>query len=297
MKLIGEIIRECDEKNSALVRFLLDGREQQLSLFDDDRLRILVESIRGTRQGVPLYQTWTQTIGEKERRLAVPKQMLKEFISEYVLPLIKSVRVHDGCHGGERGWSVEASLRTHLPCRSALSFDLKSAYENVKYSYVYEFFKRLAQERGFEDDANDIAKFLAFVSTIDYDKNKRGLPQGSSLSTALFNRLFHPIDVALCQRAHVRGFRYSRWVDDITISSEYEEKQERFLGAVGLTMRYFPISDKKVYFQDRDPIYLLGHKVYGRGLAKNSKEDRLKNKVAPLDIKKALYDKSYELWS
>ncbi len=293
MKLLGEIINECDEKNNSLARFLLNGREQQLNFFDgDDRLRILIDSIR--MQGDSLYQTWTQKVGEKERRLAVPKQPLKEFISEYLFPFIRTIKVHNGCHGGEKGWSVAGSLGTHAPCRSALSFDLKSAYENVKGDYVYGFFKRLAEERGFEEHAKDIANFLAFVSTIDYGE-KRGIPQGSPLSTALFNRLLYPVDLALSQRAHERGFRYSRWIDDITISSEHAEKQERFLGAVAFTMRYFPVSDKKVFFQDEDPIYLLGHKIYDERITKNSKEDRLANKSAPLDFRKVL-GQNYESW-
>ena len=69
------------------------------------------------------------------------------------------------------------------------------------------------------------------------------------------------------------------------------------LGAVELTIEYFPVSDRKVFFQDKYPMYLLGYKIHERQILKNSKEDRLVNKVAPLDFAELFIEgRNYESW-
>jgi len=309
MLTIGEALENYEKKKNVLVDFLLQNRDVQQGLFfnDKEHLISLLESISGLRsQKIPLYRTWVQKIGEKERRLSVPHPILKEFIDDYLLPLVKSIDVHENCHGAEKGWSVKASLETHLPCQSVLAFDLKSAYENVPCEWISDFYRNLASKNGFEDAKWDIAKFFTALSVVSYGVkkgiSKDGLPQGSSLSTGLFNRLLKPLDYVLSKKSKERGFAYSRWVDDLTISSQNQEGIGKFLGAVGITMTHFPVSDKKVFFQQQaedKPIYLLGYKIYERKILKNSKEDREANKTPAIDF----YDwfastkNSYESWN
>jgi hypothetical protein len=101
---------------------------------------------------------------------------------------------------------------------------------------------------------------------------------------ALFNRMLYPLDEQLSKKAAERGLRYTRWVDDLTIGSQEKRGLEDFLGAVELVAEYFPVSEEKMFFQQREPIYLLGHRISNNMVEKNSKEDKEQNKVAPLNF-------------
>ncbi len=257
----------------------------------------LKESLDGIflkiKEGNLLYQRWSKKINGKERKLSVPSKPLRKFLDFYLIDFIKKREIHKGCHGGEKGWNPKSSLASHLPCSCAFSFDFRSAFENMDYRKVHDFFYRNL-EGVFERDV--VVDFLSFLCTVKYSGGKRGLPQGSPVSMALFNRILFSLDNKLNQKSKERGFKYSRWVDDITITSSKYEGIESFLGALELTERYFPIAKEKVFFQDTDKIYLLGHKIQDNKVLKNSSEERLKEKCSPLDYEKFFRNKDYGLW-
>ncbi len=236
----------------------------------------------------PLYNKWVQVSGNKKRELSVPKNPLKIFLGEYILPLIKSKDVHKSCHGGEKGWSVKKSLETHLPCASVLSYDLKSAFQNISFEHVVDFFSSLLSDIS-EDNRKPITYLLSMLNTTKYSDGKRALPQGSPCSMALFNRILFKFDVLLAEKSNERRFRYSRWVDDITISSQNEQEPKLFLGAIYLTELYFPVAKDKLFFQKEDSIYLLGHKFVDGEVMKNSESERLKNKSKPFEMNEVNY--------
>jgi hypothetical protein len=91
-------------------------------------------------QGKSLYQRWVRIEGTKRRILSVPNDALKFFLQMCVLDFIKTPGVHECCHGGEVGWSPKKSLETHLPLSCALSFDLKSAFQNTDFKMIFNFF-------------------------------------------------------------------------------------------------------------------------------------------------------------
>jgi hypothetical protein len=276
------------EEKKILVNLLGTGSSRQERLFDLDNPEkelevILNEICYSIAQGKPLYQRWTQEINGKRRQLSVPNNPLRIFLEPFLLDFIKGKRVHKNCHGGEYGWSVKKSLETHLPCACSLSFDLKSAYENVSYERVYNFFYSSLSSSLPDGYRRNVAKFLAMISTVKYE-DKRGLSQGSPISTFLFNRIAYPLDEKLSQKAEERRFRYSRWIDDFTISSPDKRGVEYFLGAVELIGGHLPVSREKIFFQDTQTIYLLGHKITESSILKNSKEEKLRNKSQPLNF-------------
>lgn len=249
------------------------------------------------REGRALYQRWIQRKESKARRLSVPNKPFRNFIENYLLPLIKLQEVHSNCHGGEKGWSTKRSLESHLPCESVLSFDLEDAFENLDAQYVFDFFY-LTLDRLSSEQKRDVAGFLTMLSTVAYGEG-RGLPQGSPHSMALFNRILFPADKILNEKARDRGLTYTRWVDDMVISAEDIRGVEYFLGAVELVGEELPIAKHKVYFQ-RIPsdIYLLGYILRDGILIKNSKEEALRNKDEPLVFSDYFDDgkRNYESW-
>ena len=259
----------------------------------------LVEEMRERYERNRLYRTWKQVIDGKSRSLAVPSECLQEFLQRYILPLIKRRENHPQSHGGveSSGWTPKRSLETHLPLRSVLSFDLASAFNNVGITHVFDFFYDLFSNCD-EPDRSDFAGFASTITTVTYD-DKRSLPQGASHSMPLFNRILREFDGRLDESAQGIGSTYTRWVDDITISSREEKDIEDFFGAVVLTSQFFPVARGKIFFQrSTQPIYLLGHIIERGKVYKNSKEDREKNKVQPLDYEEwfGREEKRYVSW-
>ncbi|MBI2106641.1 hypothetical protein HYT57_01540 [Candidatus Woesearchaeota archaeon] len=239
--------------------------------------------------GGHLYSRWLDVINGKERMVCKEKPELRRFASKYLLKIIGESPLHDRAHGGEReykdrhwGWTAKQSLESHLPIGTAFSFDLSEAVMNITDLMVFSFFYDKLE--GYEEfDRQQIAGFFTELCTVEYG-SRRGLPQGSSLQMSLFNRVLYPLDVVLSERAEFRDMTYSRWVDDFTISFPEQLPVEEFLGALALVRNTFPIAQHKVFFQEREPIYLLGNRIENGAVIKNSREERETKKVKPLDL-------------
>lgn len=285
-KLVGVLRKESDDL------FFSDNGEREI--------RSLLDEILFFRDRGQLYQRWSQTINNKERALSLPNKYFKKLIDYYLIPLIKRAKLHGKSHGAEKGWSPRKSLETHVPVGSVLSFDLSSAFTNCGLDKVYNFFYGLFQNLEIESPEN-VSAFFSLILTVPYhgEEIKRGLPQGAPHGTFLFNRVFYDLDELLEWKSQKRGFYYTRWVDDITISSRKNVPIEDMLGAVELVGRQFPISQKKVYFQNSEkPVYLLGHVIDRLVVTKNSSEDREQNKTGALDYKRWFESESrdYKSW-
>lgn len=289
-----------EHRQSLMLAF--EQRKQE-TLFLESEQSSLDQLLSGlldlVKQRKPLYQRWRQADAKgKVRELSVPNKILKALCTSYILGLLELKPVHERCHGGEKGWSVKKSLESHMPCCAALSFDLEKAFENVPYLLIARLFSDLLPA-GLGCEREKLAEFFALLCTITYSSDKRGLPQGSPVSLAIFNRLWFPYDARLADSARQRTMKYSRWVDDLTITSTNSLGIEHFLGAVDFVNQVFPVSKGKVFFQDKSTIYLLGHKLAGSDVLKNSEEEKSKNK-APLDFEAyfgAESSRNYDLWS
>ncbi len=273
------------------------NRFKQPSLFDfEESPHELLEKAIALAIDNKLYKRFNINNNGKSREISVPDKALGKFISKYISPLIDKVQVHQCCHGGiktKERWTPKKSLESHLPCKSALSFDLKSAFKNTSYDRVYEIFYNCLEF--FEQkDREDFSKLLTILCTVKYSEI-RGLPQGAEFSMALFNRSLYSLDEILFKKCREKGFKYSRWVDDITITSYEHMNLEEVLGAAKLVDKRFGLSSDKLYFQQNFPIYLLGHKIIGNSVIKNNKDERIQNKIPPLDFS-VFYKIDYKLW-
>jgi len=293
MELIGKV---AEEKDLGLFVDYLNHFHNP-SLFDlGDSPGQLLQEIIGLARENRLYRRFEIKDKGKLREISVPNKILEKFILNYITPLINKTQVHRCCHGGvksEEAWTPKKSLESHLPCKSALSFDLKSAFKNTSYARVYELFYNCLDF--FEqEERKKFSEMLSFLCTVNYSE-ARGLPQGAGLSIALFNRILYPLDELLFEKCEEKSLKYSRWVDDITITSPTEIDLRYMLGAAALADRMFGLSRDKLHFQQSFPIYLLGHKIIENSVIKNSKEERTQNKVKPLDF--SVFEKiNYEGW-
>ena len=285
-------ILEIPERRETLARNLaiLSQNPQQSMLFEGETYKTIQEyfdNLLGLKkQERPLYKTWELQEKNKIRRISVPQKGLEELLKTIVRDILMKAPVHDCCHGGEQGWSVKRSLSTHLPIGTVLSFDMKNAFRNVHGQYVFDFYYGLIKNKiQNKEEAIDLAGFLTMISTVYYsDEQNHALPQGSPIGIPLFNRILYPIDSLFHQISAKRGMRYSRWVDDLIISSrERSIDRKKILGALRIIREDFPIALNKVFLQQDAPeVYLLGHKILGNLIIK-IEEDEAKNRGEPLE--------------
>lgn len=103
---------------------------------------------------------------------------------------------------------VMYNARPHLKAHEMVNFDIKDFFpsisENRIYGIFHEYF-RLGQEA-----SNCLKHLVCYHGT---------LPQGAPTSPFLSNMIMYRVDQQLSQIAKSAGCRYSRYVDDITISS------------------------------------------------------------------------------
>ncbi len=297
---IFEHLEDQRRRESLAAAILAKTQPRQTDLFGEERLETILSGLDDAHhEGDCLYQRWTQQdkVG-KARFLGVPNVGLKRLIDLYILPLVLRQRVHPKAHGCEPKWSVTNSVSTHLPCRSILTLDLASAFQNVTVEKVFSYFYSIFSDLPYEA-RRDAAGFLAMACTVGY-AGSRGLPQGSPLSPPLFNRMFFELEEDLDRETKERGLTYSRWLDDLAIGSPEIVDLSDVLGAVKLVDSYAPVSRTKVFFQ-REPaeLYVLGHIISrGKEIRKNSREEAAKNKI-PIDFDDYFgqtASKRYESW-
>lgn len=274
-----DIISNEEAMHSLAVLLKRSEEVGQLNLFREHSIESLIEKAAELYLSYKAYRRWSIRNGGKTRNISTASPLLDDLLRTYITPLIHTARVHSSAHGGEPLWSPRKSLEIHTKCKSALSLDLESAFNNCTLPSIFKFFYGLS---GNHDESGKCAAYLSLICTVPLD-GKRVLPQGSSHSMPLFNRILYPLDLNLETRSKERGCKYTRWVDDIVLSSSEGLSKEEMLGSVGIVKDNYPVSKRKIFFQTSEkPLYLLGQVIEDGSIRKNSRTERDNNKSHPL---------------
>ena len=102
-----------------------------------------------------------------------------------------------------------ACARRHCGAKSLLKLDIKNFFGNVHHDTVYRIFRDLL---GY---GNRVSKVLACLCT-----HKGSLPQGGLTSSYLAMLSLHDLEGYVVERLRLKSLVYTRYVDDITISSK-----------------------------------------------------------------------------
>lgn len=157
------------------------------------------------------YRTFT--IPKKSggvRQIHVPWSGLlhsQRWIGQYIL---RPLPVSDYCHGFRPERSIITNAEIHIGNQFVLSLDIKDFFDSIALDDVRFLFERLGYPPG-------VCFSLSRMCTRD-----GCLPQGAASSPFLSNQIFQRLDIAIGKICEKSNARYSRYADDITISSDVD---------------------------------------------------------------------------
>lgn len=141
--------------------------------------------------------------------------------------ILSRVQVPDYLNGSLKGRNTRTNAQPHVGAKIVISEDIANFFPTISPSLVKAMWRSLF---GFPDD---VATLLSVLTTKD-----GGVPQGAITSSYLANFVFWAFEPALYRRFKARGYVYTRYVDDITVSSSRQlnncEKSEIISGIYGM---------------------------------------------------------------
>ena len=190
----------------------------------------------------------------------IQKKIKSNILSEIFLP--------ENVHGGVRRRSNISNAKPHQGKKYQFTTDLQNFYPSIKSKQVYDCFLKL----GF---SNHFASYITKLSTW-----KGEVPQGAPTSTAVSNLVFLKTDIELIDFCNKNEITYTRYIDDLTFSS-----QKDFRDLIPELMKMVTKSGFKVSF--RKTLYSGNQNITGI--------DVFLNKIdAPKKIKEKVNDEKYK---
>lgn len=148
----------------------------------------------------------------KFRDIHAPSEALKTICKKlnYYLSNVYDEYAPKSAHGFVRGRGIVSNARGHLKTEYVLNLDLENFFGVINPGRILGLFKRHPFRFG-----NNLSSVLTGIVT-----RQNSLPQGSPTSPVLANMVCLKLDKELIRLSIKYGWRYSRYADDITFSSD-----------------------------------------------------------------------------
>lgn len=154
------------------------------------------------------------------RTIKEPLPELKELLRRHKFFLEDMLRVlpHDSAHAYTRNRSVQTALKVHQHNESKwfLKLDLANFFDNCNPEFVKKQLRNLHPFATWSEEDFNTYMILLNIAFLD-----NGLPQGTPLSPVLTNLIMTEFDVWMTNYAYKHALRYTRYADDLIISSKY----------------------------------------------------------------------------
>jgi len=147
---------------------------------------------------------------EKIRVFRDPSKLLKGIQSKIKDNILSPIKLPNTVHGGVKKRSNITNAKPHQGNKYIFTTDLQEFYPNITHKRVYDTFLSL----GFSTHSSH---WLTKLTTWKYE-----LPQGTPTSTHLANLVFLETDLDLINLCNQHNITYTRYVDDLTFSSQQD---------------------------------------------------------------------------
>jgi RNA-directed DNA polymerase len=168
---------------------------------ESSTLRSLAANLASHYQSFP-HRTNTG----KVRPIDNPDPHLKSVQRRILSGLLRPVPLSKAAHGCVPGRSAGSNAAVHLNAPCVAKLDIRNFFPSASYLAVYHLWTRL----GF---GPDLARVLTLLTTFH-----GRLPQGAPTSPALANLVLSPVDSELERLSRDLGLKYTRFLDDLTLS-------------------------------------------------------------------------------
>ncbi len=185
----------------------------------------------------------TKRDGSK-RPIWAPLPQLKTAQRWILHNIVERLPVHGACHGFLTGRSIVTNARHHRNSKVIVKMDIKDFFPSVTFPRV----KGLFRKAGYREQVSILLALLCTESPreiVEYDgrtwyvsMGPRCLPQGAPTSPGITNTLCLSIDRRLSGLAAKKGWRYTRYADDLSFSVPADNKDKPEIGVlIGLVTR------------------------------------------------------------
>jgi RNA-directed DNA polymerase len=207
-------------------------------------LRKLASQVKGYYRPFPIFDKKNKSI---VRHINAPYGLLKDVQGRIRSNILAHCELGGCAHGGVVGRSPSSNAAVHLGQRCVVKLDVKEFFPSVTHGTVYRMFHH---DLGF---GRAVASLLTRLTTVDGQ-----VPQGAPTSTAVANLvLAQRIDDPVGAAAERSDLRYTRFVDDVTLSGANPRPLINFVGRT-LSHLHLRMHRKKSRFYAKTKLKILG---------------------------------------
>ena len=173
----------------------------------------LPDSRKYTTFTVPKKSGGERIIFAPNKRLKLIQSPLGKLLEKCQLEVEAKLKVKPRCilaHGFKTGFSIQTNAINHRSRRWVFNTDIQDFFPSINFGRVYGFF--------IKNQHYMLNKKVATVIT-QIACHQNILPQGSPCSPVISNIIAHLLDVRLNELAEANGCTYTRYVDDLTFST------------------------------------------------------------------------------
>ena len=179
---------------------------------------------------------------EKQRTIRPSQKELKLIQSRIKNKVLVPIQLPKTVHGGVKGCSNITNAKPHQGNKYVFTTDLQEFYPNITSQRVYDTFCNLEFSPHF-------SHWLTNMTTWKYE-----LPQGTPTSTHIANLIFLDTDLLLIDLCNKNNITYTRYVDDLTFSSQ-QDFQHLLLDILKIvTDNNFKLSHRKTHYKGKQTI-------------------------------------------
>lgn len=144
----------------------------------------------------------------KKRTIRPSLKELKAIQGKIKNKILVPISLPDCVHGGVKGRSNITNAKPHQGNKFQFTTDLQEFYPNISSQRVYDTFVKL-------NFSPHYSHWLTKLTTWKFE-----LPQGTPTSTHIANLVFLETDLQLIELCQKHEITYTRYVDDLTFSSQ-----------------------------------------------------------------------------
>jgi hypothetical protein len=185
--------------------------------------------------------------------------VLKEIQTRIKLRILQRVSYPSYLTGSLKGCSPRTNASVHVGAKIAFAEDIANFFPSVSAELVKRMWSGLFR---FSDDVGDILTRLTVKDN--------GIPQGAVTSSYLANLVFWNYEPKLVRSFEMKGLKYTRFVDDINVSSKRRlstEEQAQIVSAVYGMLRKHGLQPKR----KKHEVYAAGRRMIATKLMNNKR--------------------------